>query len=95
MIVLLIVLAVLIVLALLCIRIVNTGYEMVVETLGKYSATWGAGIHVKIPFVQSIVNRVSLKERVADFPPQSVITKDNVMITSDSVVYFKIMDAKL
>lgn len=78
-----------------CVRVVNTGYESVVETLGKYSATWGAGIHFKIPIVQRVVNKISLKERVADFPPQSVITKDNVMITSDSVVYFKIMDAKL
>lgn len=95
MIAVLIILALLIALVIGSIRVVNTGYEMVVETLGKYSATWGAGIHFKIPIIQRVVNRVSLKERVADFPPQSVITKDNVMITSDSVVYFKIMDAKL
>lgn len=95
MIALIIIAVVIIALIIGSVRVVNTGYEMVVETLGKYSATWSAGIHFKIPIVQRVVNRVSLKERVADFPPQSVITKDNVMITSDSVVYFKIMDARL
>ena len=77
------------------VRVVREGYAYVVETLGRYTNTWHAGLHFKIPFIQSIANKVSLKEQVADFPPQSVITKDNVMITSDSVVYFKIMDPKL
>ena len=77
------------------VRVVREGYAYVVETLGRYTSTWRAGLHFKIPFIQSIANKVSLKEQVADFPPQSVITKDNVMITSDSVVYFKIMDPKL
>ena len=76
------------------IRVVRQGTALVVETLGKYSATWEAGLHLKIPFVQKVVNTVSLKEQVADFPPQSVITKDNVMIESDSVIYFKIFDVK-
>ncbi|MBQ6354122.1 MAG: SPFH/Band 7/PHB domain protein [Lachnospiraceae bacterium] len=75
------------------IKIVREGYVYVIETLGKYSATWEPGLHVKIPFIQRIGQRVSMKEQVADFEPQRVITKDNVSITSDSVVYFKIFDA--
>ena len=75
------------------IKIVREGYVYVIETLGKYSATWEPGLHVKIPFIQRIGQRVSMKEQVADFEPQRVITKDNVAITSDSVVYFKIFDA--
>ena len=77
------------------VRVVKEGYACVVETLGKFTGVWQAGLHFKIPFVQRVAATVSLKEQVADFPPQSVITKDNVMITSDSVVYFKIMDARL
>ena len=73
--------------------IVREGYVYVIETLGKYSATWNPGLHIKIPFVQSIGQRVSLKEQVADFEPQRVITKDNVTITSDSVVYYKVFNA--
>ncbi len=87
------------VLILICViksvRVVKEGYACVVETLGKFTGVWQAGLHFKIPFVQRVAATVSLKEQVADFPPQSVITKDNVMITSDSVVYFKIMDARL
>ena len=75
------------------IKIVREGYVYVIETLGKYSATWEPGLHIKIPFIQRIGQRVSMKEQVADFEPQRVITKDNVSITSDSVVYFKIFDA--
>lgn len=76
------------------IRVVRQGHAFVIETLGKYSATWEAGLHLKIPFVQKVINTVSLKEQVADFEPQSVITKDNVMIESDSVIYFKVFDVK-
>ena len=73
--------------------IVREGYVYVVETLGKYSSTWNPGLHIKIPIIQAIGQKVSLKEQVADFEPQRVITKDNVTIESDSVVYFKIFDA--
>ena len=87
------ILVVVVLLLFLNIIIVKEGYVYVIETLGKYSATWGPGLHIKIPLVQKIGQRVSMKEQVADFDPQRVITKDNVTITSDSVVYFKIFDA--
>lgn len=73
-------------------KVVRQQTNYIVETLGKYSATWGPGLHLKIPIIQQVVGRVSLKEQVADFPPQSVITKDNVMLSINSVVYFKIID---
>lgn len=73
--------------------VVKEGYVYVIETLGKYSATWKPGLHVKIPILQAIGKKVSMKEQVADFDPQRVITKDNVTITSDSVVYFKVFNA--
>lgn len=76
------------------IRVVRQGSAFVVEQLGKYHTTWQAGLHFKKPFIQKVVNEVSLKERVADFEPQSVITKDNVMIESDSVIYYKVFDVK-
>ncbi|MGN1347791.1 MAG: SPFH domain-containing protein, partial [Acutalibacteraceae bacterium] len=68
---------------------------MVIERLGAYSATWQTGIHVKIPFIERIAKNVSLKEQVADFPPQPVITKDNVTMQIDTVVFFQITDPKL
>ena len=67
----------------------------VIERLGSYSATWTAGLHVKIPFVERVAKKVSLKEQVADFPPQPVITRDNVTMQIDTVVYFQITDPKL
>ena len=87
----------LIVFVLLCmgIRIVPQGYVFVVENLGNYHATLQAGFHVIIPFIQRVAKRVSLKEQVADFPPQGVITKDNVIMQIDTVVYFKVADPKL
>ena len=72
------------------IRVVPQEHAYILEFLGKYSKTWTAGLHVKIPFLEAIVNKVSLKEQVMDFPPQNVITKDNVTITVDSVVFVKI-----
>ncbi len=75
--------------------IVPQAAEYVVERLGVYSDTWGAGIHVKIPFVDRIAKRVSLKEQVVDFAPQPVITKDNVTMQIDTVVFFRITDSKL
>lgn len=86
-----------IVLVLICmgVRIVPQGYVFVVENLGKYHCTLQAGFHVIIPFIQRVAKKVSLKEQVADFPPQGVITKDNVIMQIDTVVYFKVQDPKL
>ena len=77
------------------IRIVPQSKAFIVERLGAYIATWQVGIHVKIPFIDRIANRVSLKERVLDFKPQPVITKDNVTMMIDTVIYFQITDPKL
>lgn len=78
-----------------CIKIVPQAEAAVVERLGSYLATWSNGLHVKVPFIDRVRPFVSLKEQVADFPPQPVITKDNVTMSIDSVVFFKIMDPKL
>lgn len=67
----------------------------VIERLGIYSDTWDAGLHIKLPFIERIAKKVSLKEQVADFPPQPVITRDNVTMQIDTVVFFQVMDAKL
>ena len=75
--------------------IVPQASESVVERLGVYSTTWTAGVHVKIPFIDRIVKRVSLKEQVVDFAPQPVITIDNVTMQIDTVVFFQVTDAKL
>jgi regulator of protease activity HflC (stomatin/prohibitin superfamily) len=77
------------------IRIVSQSNACVLERLGAYCATWGVGIHVKVPFIDRIANRVSLKEQVADFDPQPVITKDNVTMMIDTVIYLQITDPKL
>jgi regulator of protease activity HflC (stomatin/prohibitin superfamily) len=77
------------------IRIVAQSNAYILERLGAYSATWGVGIHVKIPFIDRIAGRVSLKEQVADFDPQPVITKDNVTMMIDTVIYMQITDPKL
>ena len=77
------------------IRIVQQSKVMIIERLGKYQATWGTGIHVKIPFFERVAKNISLKEQVADFPPQPVITKDNVTMQIDTVIYFQITDPKL
>ena len=89
--------AVVVVLILLiaCIKIVPQATEYVVEFLGKYQKTWEAGIHFKIPFLQVIAKRVTLKEQVLDSPPQPVITKDNVTMQIDTVIYYAIYDANL
>ena len=77
------------------VRLVSQSEAKVIERLGAYASTWGVGIHVKLPFIDRIANTVSLKEKVFDFPPQSVITKDNVTMMIDTVVYFQITDPKL
>ena len=78
-----------------CIKIVPHTYEYVIEFLGKYKTTWKAGLHIKIPLLENIVNKVTLKEQVLDSPPQPVITKDNVTMQIDTVIYYAIYDAKL
>ena len=77
------------------IRVVQQARAYVIERLGAYSTTWTVGLHLKIPFIERIAKVVSLKEQVADFPPQPVITKDNVTMQIDTVVYFQITDPKL
>ena len=77
------------------VKIVPQVTACVVERLGAYHATWGTGVHIKIPIIDRIAKRVSLKETVVDFPPQPVITKDNVTMQIDTVVFFRIVDPKL
>ena len=77
------------------IQIVPQARAFVIERLGTYITTWQTGLHVKTPFIDRVANKVSLKERVLDFPPQPVITKDNVTMKIDTVVYMQITDAKL
>ena len=78
-----------------CIRIVPQAYAVGLERLGAYKATWSTGIHFKVPFIERVARRVNLKEQVVDFPPQPVITKDNVTMQIDTVVFFQITDPKL
>ena len=78
-----------------CIKIVPQAQAMVVERLGAYLDTWSVGVHFKVPFVDRVAKKVNLKEQVADFPPQPVITKDNVTMRIDTVVFFQITDPKL
>ena len=77
-----------------CIRIVPQANAYVIERLGAYRSTWGVGLHFKMPFIDKVVRRVNLKEQVADFPPQPVITEDNATIQIDTVVFFQITDPK-
>lgn len=77
------------------IKIVPQAHAYVIERLGTYYATWETGLHIKIPFIDRISKKVSLKEQVVDFPPQPVITRDNVTMQIDTVVYFEITDPKL
>ena len=78
-----------------CIKIVPQAHAVVVERLGGYLATWGVGLHFKVPFIDRVARKIILKEQVVDFPPQPVITKDNVTMQIDTVVYFQITDPKL
>lgn len=86
---------ILIVLIVTNIRIVPQASTFIIERLGKYQTTWEAGLHVKAPFIDRVVRVVSLKEQVLDFPPQPVITKDNVVMQIDSVVFMKVFDPRL
>ena len=78
-----------------CIQIVQQSKAYVVERLGAFHSVWGVGMHFKLPFIERVVKKVSLKEQVADFDPQPVITKDNVTMQIDTVIYFQITDPKL
>ena len=78
-----------------CIRIVPQAYAVILERLGAYQATWSTGIHFKVPFIERVARKVNLKEQVVDCPPQPVITKDNVTMQIDTVVFFQITDPKL
>lgn len=86
---------IILILLLVNIRIVPQASEFVIERLGKYKHTWGPGIHIKIPFFDRIAKTITLKEHVLDSPPQPVITKDNVTMQIDTVVYYTIFDSKL
>lgn len=90
-----ILLILIIIIAVLNIKIVPQAHAYIVERLGGYHSTWSVGIHIKIPFFDKIASKVSLKEHVVDFPPQPVITKDNVTMQIDTVVYYQITDPKL
>ena len=78
-----------------CVKIVPQAHAMVIERLGVYLDTWQVGMHFKVPFIDRVAKKVLLKEQVVDFPPQPVITKDNVTMQIDTVVYFQITDSKL
>ena len=78
-----------------CINVVQQSKAYVVESLGAFHSVWGVGLHFKLPFIERVVKKISLKEQVADFDPQPVITKDNVTMQIDTVIYFQITDPKL
>ena len=85
----------LLILAASCIKIVPQAHALIIERLGMYLATWGTGLHIKIPFIDRVARKVNLKEQVVDFAPQPVITKDNVTMRIDTVVFFQITDPRL
>ncbi|MBQ7920425.1 MAG: paraslipin [Lachnospiraceae bacterium] len=78
-----------------CIKVVPQAQSYVIERLGAYQETWGTGLHVKMPIIDRVARKINLKEQVADFPPQPVITKDNVTMRIDTVVFYQITDPKL
>jgi len=91
----LILLAIVVVILISNIKIVSQARAVVIERLGSYRATWTTGVHVKIPFIERVANDINLMEQVVDFPPQPVITKDNVRMQIDTVVFYQITDCKL
>ena len=86
---------ILIILVISNIKIVPQAYAYIVERLGAYNATWSTGLHFKIPIIDRVAKKISLKEIVADFPPQPVITKDNVTMQIDTVIFLQVTDPKL
>ncbi len=91
----LILLAIVAIVLVSCVKVVPQAKAYVMERLGGYQTTWGVGIHFKVPFIDRVARRVDLKEQVADFPPQPVITKDNVTMRIDTVIFYQITDPKL
>ena len=92
---LIVLLVVVVVVMISCVNVVPQAHAYVVERLGGYQATWDVGIHFKVPFIDRIAKRILLKEQVVDFPPQPVITKDNVTMRIDTVIFYQITDPKL
>ena len=90
-----VIVVIVVLIALSSIKVVPQAERVVIERLGSYLTTWSNGLHFKVPFIDRIRQRVSIKEQVFDFPPQPVITKDNVTMSIDSVIYFKVMDPQL
>ena len=90
-----ILIVIVLILAISCIKVVPQAHAIVIERLGAYLTTWQVGLHVKVPFIDRVAKNVNLKEQVVDFPPQPVITKDNVTMQIDTVVYYQITDPKL
>lgn len=88
-------LVVIVLLLISCVKVVQQAQALVIERLGAYQATWNVGVHFKIPILERVAKRVDLKEQVVDFPPQPVITKDNVTMQIDTVVFYQITDPKL
>ena len=92
---LIVLLVVVVIVMISCVNVVQQAHAYVVERLGGYQATWDVGIHFKVPFIDRIAKRILLKEQVVDFPPQPVITKDNVTMRIDTVIFYQITDPKL
>lgn len=92
---LIVLLVVVVIVMISCVNVVPQAHAYVVERLGGYQATWNVGIHFKVPFIDRIAKRILLKEQVVDFPPQPVITKDNVTMRIDTVIFYQITDPKL
>ena len=95
MVVVIILVVVILLLVISCVKVVPQTHAMVIERLGAYLTTWPVGLHFKVPFIDRVARNVNLKEQVVDFPPQPVITKDNVTMQIDTVVYYQITDPKL
>ena len=93
--ILLVVIVLAIVVTSTCVKIVPQAHSYVIERLGVYKETWSVGIHFKVPFLDRISRRVNLKEQVADFEPQPVITRDNVTMQIDTIIFYQITDPKL
>ena len=91
----LIILVIIVLILISCVKIVHQAQAVVVERLGAYLTTWNTGLHFKLPIIDRIAKRIDLKEQVVDFPPQPVITEDNVTMQIDTVVYYQITDPKL
>lgn len=95
MVVVIILVVVILLLVISCVKVVPQAHAMVIERLGAYLTTWPVGLHFKVPFIDRVARNVNVKEQVVDFPPQPVITKDNVTMQIDTVVYYQITDPKL